>query len=143
MRDATVYAIYVTDLESGVAHTRLVSVDAGEESDQDDIARHKAESVASLLMVSQGRDVSELGRFRVQIREYGEFRLPIMGSGDEWSEHGRKMLAAAALLSESGVDICVDLDRDVTWPEYEIEVEVGDDEVDDEFGLFGQEGIHD
>ena len=138
MRDATVYAIYVTDLETGQTDTRLVSVDAGEEAEQDDTARRKAESVASSLMVSQGRDVSELGRFRVQIREYGEFRLPIMASGDEWSEHGRKMLAAAAMLSESGVDIDVYLDRDVTWPEYEIEAEVGDDEVDDEFGLFGQ-----
>lgn len=137
MRDATVYAIYVTDLETGQTDTRLVSVDAGEEAEQDDTARRKAESVASSLMVSQGRDVSELGRFRVQIREYGEFRLPIMGSGDEWSEHGKKMLAAAALLSESGVDIDVYLDLHVTWPEYEIEVEVGDDEVEDEFGLFG------
>ena len=136
MRDATVYAIYVTDLETGQTDTRLVSVDAGEESEQDDTARRKAESVASSLMVSQGRDVSELGRFRVQVREYGEFRLPIMASGDELSEHGKKMLSAAALLSESGVDIDVYLDRDVTWPEYDIEVDVGDDEVEDEFGLF-------
>lgn len=136
MRDATVYAIYVTDLETGQTDTRLVSVDAGEESDQDDTARRKAESVASSLMVSRGRDVSELGRFRVQVREYGEFRLPIMASGDEFSGHGRKMLSAAALLSESGVDIEVYLDLHVTWPEYEIEIEVGDDEVEDEFGLF-------
>lgn len=138
MRDATVYAIYVTDLETGQTDTRLVSADAGEESEQDDTARQKAQSVASALMASQGRDVGDVGRFRVQIREYGEFRLPIMASGDEWSEHGKKMLSAAALLSESGVNIDVYLDRDVTWPEYEIEVEVGDDEVDDEFGLFGQ-----
>lgn len=137
MRDATVYAIYVTDLESGVAHTRLVSVDTGDEAEQDEAARQKAQSVASMLMFGQFRDVGDVGRFRVQIREYGEFRLPIMGSGDEWSEHGKKMLAAAALLSESGVDIEIYLDLHVTWPEYEIEVEVGDDEVEDEFGLFG------
>lgn len=136
MRDATVYAIYVTDLETGQTDTRLVSVDAGEESEQDDTARQKAQSVASLLVASQGRDVGDVSRFRVQIREYGEFRLPIMASGDEWSEHGSKMLSSAALLSESGVNIDVYLDRDVTWPEYEIEIEAGDDGVDDEFGLF-------
>lgn len=127
MRDATVYAVYVTDVEVGQSMARIVFAPDGDEAEQDDTARRKAASLASDMVATRGGGQDASARCVVQIREYGEFRLSVMSAGDEWTDHGRRLLDAASVLSESGVDVPVILDRDVVWPVYEIEIEIESD----------------